>query len=185
MTEAGYPDSTKGAEVLYRGTRGPTGWDSTQLSTPINAPNGQGLGESATRLVHWLSDDLSCGFAESFYTLTDDPATRLARENGGSNLYRIDPDGSYTAVSYLAPENPQELAEQGVELGFYAVASASQDCGKVLFESGYRYPGIAGWGKGASTNGMKARCETSASSPALAVKSSSLRPPEPVRSPGA
>ena len=145
VNEAGYPNSTKGAQVLYRGARGPSSWDSMQLSAPLNAPNEQVLGESTTGPVNWLSDDLSCGFVDSFFPLTDDPAMRLAREYGGSNLYRINSDGTYTAVSYLAPENPQ-LGEGG-NLGLYAVAGASQNCDKVLFESEYRYPGIVGEGQ--------------------------------------
>jgi Tol biopolymer transport system component len=142
--EAGYPESTKGAEVLYRGTRGPSGWKSTQLSTPILALNEQTGGESGTGSVKWLSHELSCGFAESTQPLTDDPATRLAREYGGANLYRTNPDGSYTAVSNLAPENPEELAGTGYN---YLVAGASQDCSKVLFESHYHYPGVSGVGQ--------------------------------------
>ena len=142
--EAGYPESTKGAEVLYRGTRGPSGWKSTQLSTPILALNEQTQGESGTGSVKWLSHELSCGFAESVQPLTDDPATRLAREYGGANLYRINPDGSYTAVTNLAPENPEEPAGTGYN---YLAAGASQDCGKVLFESKYHYPGIPGVGQ--------------------------------------
>jgi len=139
VVEAGYPESTKGAEVLYRGTRGPSGWSSTQLSTPLLAQNEQSSGESGTGPLRWLSDDLSCGFAESFQPLTADPATQLVREYSGSNLYRINPDGSYTAVTNLAPENPDAV-------NFYQVAFASQDCGKVLFETTYHYPGIPGAG---------------------------------------
>jgi Tol biopolymer transport system component len=142
LVEGGYPDSTKGAEVLYRGTRGPAGWSSTQLSTPIVALNEQGGGESGTGPVVWLSHDLSCGFAESYQPLTSDPATRLVREYGSSNLYRINPDGSYTAVSNLTPEN----AEQTDSAEKYKVAFASQDCSKVLFRTNYRYPGVPGVG---------------------------------------
>ena len=140
VNEAGYPDSTKGAEVLYRGTRGPSGWDSTQLSPAILAPNEQISPASGSGSVQWLSDDLSCGFAESFSPQTPDPAMNLVREYGGSNLYRINPDSSYTAVTNLAPENPDRPAAAS----YYAVTGASQDCGKVTFETPYRYPGIPG-----------------------------------------
>jgi hypothetical protein len=141
--EAGYPEATKGAEVLYHATRGPSSWSSVQLSTPIAVLNEQKNGESGTGAVEWLSHDLSCGFAESVYPLTSDPAIRLAREYGGSNLFRINPDGSYTAVSNLAPENPEEAG--AVEN--YKVDYASQDCSKVLFESRYHYPGVSGVGQ--------------------------------------
>ncbi len=135
VTEAGYPEATKGAEVLYRGIRGPSGWSSTQLSPPIIAPNEQAGGRSVSGYTSWLANDLSCGFAESFQPLTDDPSMRLVYEYGSSNLYRINPDGSFTGVSSLAPENPEEASE-------YIVASASQDCGKVLFSTKFHYPGV-------------------------------------------
>ncbi len=142
VTEAGYPEATKGAEVLYRGTRGPGGWQSTQLSPPIITLNEQvGVGSSPGKIL-WLSNDLSCGFAESTQPLTEDPSMRLVRESGGTNLYRINSDGSYTPVSYLAPENP-EVATGSFN---YSVAGASQDCTKVLFTSELRYPGVTGVG---------------------------------------
>lgn len=142
VVEAGYPEATKGGEVLYRGTRGASGWESTQISPPIvtaNQNNGSGSSYGATR---WLSDDLSCGFTESWQPLTDDPATRLAIEAGGSDLYRRNPDDTYTAVTALAPENP----EAGTPVSNSTVRGASQDCGKVLFSSRYRYPGVPGEG---------------------------------------
>lgn len=142
VAESGYLEATKGAEVLYRGTRGPSGWDSTQLSTPFIAANERNKSSSVSGTTQWLSDDLSCGFAESWQPLTEDPATRLAIEAGGSNLYRINPDNSYAAVSALAPENPQK---NGV-INF-KVIGAAQDCGKVLFSTTYHYPGIPGEGE--------------------------------------
>ncbi len=140
VTEAGYPEATKGAEVLYRGTRGPGGWSSAQISTPIVAPNEQNGGGSGSGHTKFLANDLSCGFAESPQPLSADPATRLVIEDGGTNLYRHNPDGSYTAVSYLAPEN----SEGAESTDNYFVAGASQDCGKVLFSTQFRYPGIPG-----------------------------------------
>jgi hypothetical protein len=141
VVEAGYPEASKGAEVLYRGTRAPSGWESTQISNPFVAPNEQkGIGNGSGN-TKFLSDDLSCGFAESPQPLTDDPSTRLAIEYGGTNLYRVNLDNSYTAVSNLAPENAEDTRDGRNN---YEVAYASQDCAKVLFSSIYHYPGIAG-----------------------------------------
>jgi hypothetical protein len=64
----------------------------------------------------------------------------LVREFGGSNLYRINANGSYTAVTNLAPENPDRTAAAS----YYTITGASQDCGKVIFDTRYRYPGIPG-----------------------------------------
>lgn len=140
--ESGYPEATKGAEVLYRSTRSSDGWHSTQLSVPLLAANEHNDVGSEAGEVRLLSDDLSCGFAESNQALTADPSARLVIENGGTNIYRINPDGSYTAVTKLAPENAAE-ASGGLN---YSIYRASQDCGKVVFSSHLRYPGIPGKG---------------------------------------
>jgi hypothetical protein len=137
--EAGYPDSTKGAEVLYRAFRGPNEWESVQLSASISETNEQEGVTSGNGPFEFLSNDLSCGFLQSNQLLTSDPGTRLLRESGGSNVYRLNPDGSHTAVTALAPENPRAPEGAG-----YSVAGASQDCGKVVFQSGYQYPGVPG-----------------------------------------
>ena len=136
--EAGYPEATRGAEVLYRGTRGPGGWQSTQLSTPIVGLNERTEGGSAGGQVLWLSSNLYCGFAESTQPLTEDPSMRLVLESGGTNLYRVNPDNSYTPASFLAPENPEGLLGKAN----YSVVGASQDCHKVVFTSHLFYPGI-------------------------------------------
>jgi hypothetical protein len=147
--EGGYPEATKGADVLYRGLREPDGWESTQLSPPISALNERTDVNSVSSSTEWLSNDLSCGFTESVQPLTADPSMRLVRELGGSNLYRINRDGSYTGVTTLSPENAN-----GTEGLFnYVVAGASQDCGMVLFSTRFTYPGIAT--KGSSADGER------------------------------
>jgi len=139
--EGGYPEATKGADVQYRALRTPSGWASTQLSPPILAQNERGDVGAVSSSTQWLSDDLSCGFTESWQPLTADPSMKLVRELGGSNLYRINPDGSYTGVSSLAPEIVAGSAPEG-----YKVADASRDCGKVVFSSKLTYSGIPGAG---------------------------------------
>ena len=137
--ESGYPDATKGATTLYLGRRdaGDQIWGSTQLSPPVLGQNEKGSGGSATSVpsgVYWLSKDLSCGFTQSWRLLTEDPAMRLAYEAGGSNLYRINPDGTYDPVTYLAPENPDAYLNSPI--------AGSQDCSKLVFKSAANYPGI-------------------------------------------
>lgn len=142
VVETGFPGATKGAEILYKGTRDSGGWGSTQLSPPFVARDETSEASSASSRTLGLSDDLSCDIFESSQPLTDDASTRLVIEAGGANLYRHNPDGSYTAITKLAPENPG--AGDGVVGTEYPLAGFSQDCGKVLFTAPYRYPGVPG-----------------------------------------
>lgn len=139
--EGGYPEATKGADVQYRALRDESGWDSTQLSPPILALNERPDAVSVSSSTKFLSDDLSCGFTESWQPLTSDPSMKLVRELGGTNLYRINPDGSYTGVTYLAPTNAKDTEAS------YDVTAASDDCGKVVFGSRLTYSGIPGAGE--------------------------------------
>jgi hypothetical protein len=136
--ESGYPDATRGDEVVYRGQRGPTGWESTQLSPPLLALNERPGSDSVSSYTEWLSNELSCGFVVSFQPLTSDPGMRLVREEGGGNLYRINPDGSYTGVTTLPPANKTEHIQPE-----YLVAGASQDCGVAVFETNISYSGVS------------------------------------------
>jgi hypothetical protein len=138
--ETGYPEATKGAEVLYRAVRGPDEWESTQLSAPISALNERNDIASVNSAIEWLSDDLSCGFIESTMPLTPDPSMKLVREEGGSNLYRINPDNSYTPITVLPPKN----AEGTSGLFNYGVAWGSQNCDVTVFSTAYAYPGVPG-----------------------------------------
>jgi hypothetical protein len=138
--ESGYPESTKGAEVVYRSVRGTGSWASTQLSAPIAALNETKGPNSVSGQIRFLSNDLSCGFTESGQPLTADPGMKFIREEGGGNLYRINPDNSYTGVTKLPPTNTKNLEVIGIDN--YSVAGASQDCSVVLFSTQFTYPGI-------------------------------------------
>jgi len=142
VVDAGFPDATKGARVLYRGTRGSTGWSSTQISAPILVRNETSSPLSASSSTLGLSDDLSCGVLESNQPLTPDPTTRPVVEAGGANLYRRNSDGSYTAISNLVPENLSLIG--GAYEDVYTLDAFSSDCGKVVFRSGFKYPGVPG-----------------------------------------
>lgn len=138
----GLPGTTKGAEVLYRGIRGPDGWGSQQLSGPITARNERSDTGSNSSVTAMLSEDLSCGVTESWQPLTADPSMRLVYEEGGANLYRLDPDGGFTPITTTTPENPALRSP-----GYYVLAGASADCSVVAFTSAYLYPGIPGVGQ--------------------------------------
>jgi Tol biopolymer transport system component len=140
VSESGYPGATRGAEVLYKAIRGPSSWSSTQLSPPITARDEQSNPISNSSRTLALSPELSCGVVESNQPL---PGTtgRMSEavEAGGTNLYRLNPDGSYTPISALSPEN---LRPQPPGAGrFFHIAGMSPDCGRIYFMSAYRYPG--------------------------------------------
>jgi hypothetical protein len=141
VVETGFPDAPKGAESFYRGTRGSDGWSSTALSAPILAPNESGAGTSNSSKVLGLSENLSCSIEESNQLLTSDPSTRIVREAGGANLYRRDSAGSYTALTLLPPEGVEDESGLG-EIDEYELEGFSRDCGKVVFSTHYRYPGV-------------------------------------------
>jgi Tol biopolymer transport system component len=136
--ESGYPEASEGSNVLYRGLRSPGGWESAQVSPPILASNERTDSVSVSSSTEFLSNDLSCGFTESNQPLTADAGMRLAREEGESNLYRNNPDGSYTGVTTLPPEGIQN--KHGLPI--YNIAGASQDCGMVLFATALSYSGV-------------------------------------------
>jgi hypothetical protein len=144
VVEAGFPDSTRGAEVLYRGSRGPAGWSSVQISAPILAPGETKTANSNTSQTLALSRDLSCGVQASSQPLTADASTRPVVEAGGSNLYRRNPDGSYTAISKLTPTNFENVQE--FLASEYQVSDISEDCGKIVFQTAHVYPGVPGVG---------------------------------------
>jgi Tol biopolymer transport system component len=146
--EGGYPEATKGADVFYLGLRSPGGWESMQLSPPISALNERNDAVSVSSKIQFLSNNLGCGVAESTQPLTADPSMRLIRELGGSNLYRINPDGSYTGITNLPPENA--TGTEGISN--YNVAGASQNCGVVLFETRFAYPGVVTKGSSSDDN---------------------------------
>jgi hypothetical protein len=145
MVENGLPGATTGYEVLYKGTRGPVGWNSAQLSPPIVARNEENSGGSTASTTIALSDDLSCGVLTSGQPLTSDSVVARLREAGGASLFQRDSGGTYYAISNLFPENASEAG--GPFKDQYLVTGMSAGCGKVLFFSPYHYPGIGGVGK--------------------------------------
>jgi hypothetical protein len=141
--QGGYPDATKGAEVLYTATRGATGWESSQLSPPVNAQDQQQTSQAQPSEVYGLSSDLRCGVVGSNQRLTDDPVAGLIVEAGGANLYRRNPDGSYTLVTDLPPE---ELKSHGKIFQEFDLVGMSKDCGKIVFTTEHHYSGVPGTG---------------------------------------
>lgn len=142
VVESGFPDATKGAEVLYQATREPSGhWTTSQLSAPILAQTNQNGANAFTSSTYGLSEDLGCGVLASNQPLTSDPGSLLVQQAGGADLYRDDPGANprYTAITTLVPENLETRTFLQDE---YVVAGFSSNCGKVVFTSHYQYPGI-------------------------------------------
>jgi hypothetical protein len=135
--EGGLPNATRSSEVLYRGNRSGS-WTSSQIDAPITSRNEVPTFSSPAAFMG-LAPDLSCGVLRSSQPLTSDPAARLQIESGGQNLYRLNQDGTFTLVSNLPPENPGGQNE-------YQLIGMSADCERIVFDTGYHYPGVAGAG---------------------------------------
>jgi hypothetical protein len=140
----GLPGTTKGAQVLYVGTRGATGWASSQFSPPIVAQGGLLGSSSGSSLTLGMSPDLSCAIVASNQPLTDDAVAKSVVEDGGVNLYRRNPDGSYTLITDLPPENPGGVDETGFATEEYELVGFSPDCQRIYFESTFHYPRVGG-----------------------------------------
>jgi hypothetical protein len=140
VSEIGPRTATKGAEVLARAERGSESWMSTQLSPAFTQLNEQAGESSASSAYTTMNEELSCGVLASNQLLTDDPGTAAVVEEGGANLYRQNPNGSFTAITPRPPENPEELTE-GV-LNIFTVEAISENCSKIVFGTSYRYPGV-------------------------------------------
>lgn len=135
----GLADATAGGEVIYRSDRRDAGWASEQLSPEIVAP-------TPTKAVYpsrflGSSRDLSCFAFLSAQPLTPD-APRATSEAGLVNLFLRDAGGATRVVTNRPVADGQ--GESG-SAPFLAtrVIDVSDDCGKVVFATKYRYPGFA------------------------------------------
>jgi hypothetical protein len=144
--ENGLPGSTSGADVLYQGLRGAGGWNSAQLNPAIKERNQTTAGNSTPSVTLDLSEDLSCEIVATPQLLTKDTGTKLVVEGGGANLYRRSSNGSYAAISYLPPENPEVRRDERTLSTEYGIVGTSSGCSKVVFSSEYDYPGTGGTG---------------------------------------
>ncbi len=136
--EAGLPDATRSAEVLYKSVRGPDGWTSKQMSPGLETENRINRNNAIPSENLALSDDLDCGLLVSNQLLTDDPVAKTMVELGGRNLYVRNPDGTYDLVSEYPPTNPEVFAGYNN----YIAYGLSADCKRVLFTSHLRFPGL-------------------------------------------
>jgi hypothetical protein len=139
--EGGYPDATSGGEVLDLARRGSDGWISTQLGVPLISRNESNGATSHTGKTLAISEDLSCSVSEAAQLLTDSPSARILAEVGGASLYRGNPDGSYTLITGILAENLDDF--DAVDSS-YEFGGISQDCGKAVFASRLRFPGVPG-----------------------------------------
>jgi hypothetical protein len=139
----GLPESTSGGEVVYRGARGSTGWSATQLSPPLvetSVISGSSIGSRTM----YLADDVKCGVFASGQPLTADAPTGVI-DAGGVNLFRWTESGGYTIVTRRTPSNPEPADKLDPYLS-YRVIGASESCDRIVFETGYQYPGISSTG---------------------------------------
>jgi len=142
--EGGLSEATRSGETLYLSTRSKVGgWQTSQVS-----PGAQALNEKTGHVAASpsdfleLSEGLSCGVVESNQPLTESPLARLVVESGDNNLYRRNPDGSYSLITELPIENPEVIT---VEKSYHLVGM-SADCSRIVFESKFHYPGVGGAG---------------------------------------
>jgi hypothetical protein len=131
----GYPEAGAGNGALYIGRRGASGWSSEQVAPPV--------GNDSQMKV--LTSDLGCGVVASVPPLVAGaPAT--VGEAGGANLYRRDDaTGTYQLITNLPPVGPpsaEEVASNGGAFANYQIIGMSADCQRVVFRTGFRYPGI-------------------------------------------
>jgi hypothetical protein len=125
--EYGYPDVSAGIESVYLARRGADGWQSEQVTPP------EAKGSTLA-----LPAELGCAVVASSEALAAGAPPTVV-EAGGANLYvRDNATGSYQPITTLPPVNA-EAATEGV---LYRVIGVSPDCGRVVFGTRYRYPGI-------------------------------------------
>ena len=144
VNEVGREDATRGAEVLYLGTRGPgqSGWSSSQLSPPITAPDRQSGGTGLPSLFYGFSKDLSCSILGATQPLTEGTAGKAIIEAGGGNLYRRDSAGAYTLLTATPPETLKRTALNLA--GEFELIGMTGDCSKIVFSTKYHYSGVSG-----------------------------------------
>jgi hypothetical protein len=141
----GLENTDAGGDSSYLAKRSSSGWQSTKISPPslVPAPTNGVLGNATPGLVEYASRDLSCAVINTFNPLTaDTPVADV--ELGVYNLYRRNPDGSYTLITNTVPANPEiePVESRGFPVGI--VAGASSDCSRIYFQSSYQYlPGAS------------------------------------------
>jgi hypothetical protein len=138
----GPPDATSSGGPLWEATRQPGGWRSSQFSPTALAPADEAFGEAPTAITWGVSRDLECSALASTQPLADAPPETAAA--GLANLFRRNPDGTYTTITNLAPSNAGFLGPNGQTSGLYQLVGMSEDCGVVVFRSRAQYPGLPG-----------------------------------------
>lgn len=139
----GFADATAGGEVIYRSERGAGSWAPEQLSTPVTAPTSTELVLFPSRILRF-SRDMSCYAVLTAQPLTPD-APRATTEAGFTNLFLRHLNGQTQVVTNLPLVeglNPAIISE----FTGHVVPAISDDCGKLVFHTNYRYPGLAGEG---------------------------------------
>ena len=138
------PGSGAAGEVLFTADRSSTAWLSTEISphltVPANFPEPEHTNFPSRSL--YLSSDLGCGVLRTQQPLTADVPARTAEE-GAQNLYRLNPDGTYTLLTGSVPTNLSHLGTTALTTESFGVIGASTDCSRIIFESAYHYEGAS------------------------------------------
>ena len=143
----GIPGSTAGGWTRWQAQRTKSGWQSEQVSAPslLPAPGGGGGYPS---LVLYAPPDLGCAIVQTYNPLTED-TPQIDIEEGVSNLYRRNADGSWDLISNRAPLNPGFDTSRPQR---YSKVNTSDDCSRVYFRSDYELidesSGLYEWGEG-------------------------------------
>jgi hypothetical protein len=132
--------ATSGSDVLYQAERNEDGWEQRQLSPSVTWPGGgYDRTEAAETSRHsYLSKNLDCGFVSSPLPLAEGAPVETI-EAGVRNLFRQNPNGTYTTLTTAPPTNPEAGGTDST--GFYIIG-ASEDCNRVYFITMFKYPGV-------------------------------------------
>jgi hypothetical protein len=132
------PDSEAAGDANFLATRTDGGWTS-RLQTPPSEREALPASPSAVSALELRgSPDLRCGVVSSGQPLADDAPSETA-DAGGVNLFRRNPDGSYTTMTTAVPTNPRP---EGDPAQTYEVFGLNDDCTRVIFATPYDYPGV-------------------------------------------
>jgi hypothetical protein len=139
----GLADSTAGGQPDYLARRKADGWSSVQLTPPATAPSaGASASSNIPARLGQFSTDLGCGIVETLSPIDSDPPVP-AEDEAAHNLFVHREEEPTELITASAPTNPFLSTTQP---GYFQVDGVSSGCSSVLFETGYRYPGLGSSG---------------------------------------
>ena len=152
--QGGFSDSTAGGYLREQANRTPQGWLSEQISgaSLIPPPYLDGFSFGLPSRTLYVAPDLRCAIVESSNPLTED-TPHIDVEEGATNLYRRNADGSFDLISDIVPTNPRVSAFSSG--GLFDRVEASENCSQIHFRSRYEFiPGANVLGTGTQLGGL-------------------------------